>query len=44
MTVVSLVAADTIDMRIVECVWRKDSLVGLLRSEMERLKKQATER
>ena len=42
--VVSLVAADTIDMRIVECVWRKDSLVGLLRGEMERLKKQATER
>lgn len=44
LTVVSLVAAETIDMRIVESVWRKDSLVGLLRNEMEQLEKRATER
>jgi len=36
MTVVSLVAADTIEMQILRCVWKKDRLIQQLRRELAR--------
>ena len=34
LTVVSLVAADTIDMQILRCIWTKDNLIRRLREEL----------
>lgn len=34
LTVVSLAAADTIDLRILKCIWHKESLVRQLRTEL----------
>ena len=34
LTVVSLVAADTVEMQILRCVWQKDRLINALRREL----------
>lgn len=35
LTVVSLVAADTIDMQIMRCLWSKDKLIAMMRRELD---------